>query len=116
MPEKLKKGQSKKNGHSSCSGCSKRTKAQEDLNEAELTAQAIQNNIESLKAQLEAQKVALKNQNKNIDIHRDRVSNESDNHSQSLSEYSESSHGHDHGHGHGHETHLMSCRPPLRQC
>ena len=57
MPGKPKKGQSKKDGHSSCSGCSKRTKAQEDLNEAELAAQAIKNNIESLKAQLEAQKV-----------------------------------------------------------
>ena len=90
LPERSKKSQSKKDGRSDCSGCSKRTQAEKDLNEAELAAKAIKNNIESLKAQLEAQKIALKSQNRNIEIHRDRVSNESENHSQASIESEES--------------------------
>ena len=82
-PKNSKSDRSKKIIQSDGSSCSNRSKAQKDLNEAELSAKAIRNNIESLMAQLEAQKLALKVQEKNAEIHRDRVLNESEGHSRS---------------------------------
>ena len=78
-----KPSRSKRNTESVCSGCSNRSKAETDLNNAELSKKAIQNNIESLKAQLRAQELALKNQSENVSLHRARVANEKDQHSQS---------------------------------
>ena len=51
----------------------------------------IQNNIESLKAQLRAQELALKNQSENVSLHGARVANEKDQHSQSGCSSEESS-------------------------
>ena len=67
--------------------------AERDLRESELAKRTIQNNIESLKAQLEAQELALERQCRNVEINQERVSNEGDRHSQSLGESSESVHG-----------------------
>ena len=78
-----KSGRSKKTASSGGSGCSRQTKAEKDLHDAELSVKAIKNNIESLKAQLKAQELALKSQSKSVSIHRERVSNESENDSHS---------------------------------